>query len=103
MLVAADISEYYEYWSFGFKNLMRLHHALQSICNRIPQVSSKFAFLHQFNVDSSVKYLAMLFRVYELHCIKGEDNHELCVCNIRCSNKENVVASRVMKEKGVEL
>jgi hypothetical protein len=100
VLVATDISEYYEYWSSGFKNLTHSHHALQSICNRIPQVLSKSAFLHQFNVDSSIKYLAMLFRVYGLHCIKGEDYHEPYICkDIRCGNKENVFASRIMKEK----
>lgn len=44
VLVAIDISEYNEPWSSGFKNQMFSHHAFQSICNRIPQVSSKAAF-----------------------------------------------------------
>jgi hypothetical protein len=85
---------------------MHSHHALHSICNRTPQVSNNAAFLHQFNVDSSVKYLAMLFRVFGLHCIKRDDNQILCMCKdicVRCGNKENVVASRVIKEKGLEL
>jgi hypothetical protein len=75
VLEATDISEYYEYWSSGFKNLMRSHFAFHSICNRIAQVSNKAAFLHQFNVDSSIKYLAMLCRVFGLHCNKKGDNH----------------------------
>jgi len=46
----------------------------------------------------------MLCRVFGLHCIKGEDNHTLCICkDIRCGSEENVVVSRVMKENGVEL
>ena len=93
VLVATDISEFYKYWSSGFKNLTRSHHTLQSICNRIPQVSSKAAFLHQFSVDSSIKYLAMLCRVFGLHCIKKYVNHELCMCKgTWCGSKENVVA-----------
>jgi len=93
LLVATDISVYYEYWSSGFKNLTRSHHALRSICNRIPQVSSKGALLHQFNVDSSIKYLVMLCTVFGLHCIKKDVNHELCMCkDILCGSKENVVA-----------
>jgi hypothetical protein len=79
VLVATDISEYYEYWSSGSTNLMHSHHASQTVCNRIPQVSNKAAFLHQFNVDSSIMFLAMLFRVFGLHCIKNMINMK-CLC-----------------------
>jgi len=37
-------------------------------------------FYNQFNVDSSIKYLVMLCRVFGLHCIKKDVNHDLCIC-----------------------